>query len=67
MRKKMIVILLGVFILAFAIGAMMPAAQAARPCIGTCINGTWLICCPLPGGGWDCNWGGPCNWPGWIP
>ena len=66
MRRKMALVLLCVFVLAFAIGAMISTAHA-KPCIGTCFNGTWLICCPLPGGSYDCNWGGPCDWGGWIP
>ncbi|MCP4582917.1 MAG: hypothetical protein GY839_15005 [candidate division Zixibacteria bacterium] len=67
MRRKMIVALLSIFILAFAIGAMMPAAQAGGPCIACCINGQLLVCCPMPGGGWDCYWDGPCDWGGMIP
>lgn len=67
MRKKMFLAVLCVFVLAFAFGAMVPTSHATPPCIGTCLNGTWLICCPDGAGGWDCYWGGPCDWPGWIP
>jgi hypothetical protein len=67
MRRKMALILLSMFVLAFTVGALIGVAYARPPCIATCINGTWMVCCPRAGGGWDCNWGGPCDWPGWIP
>jgi hypothetical protein len=67
MRKKLVLALLCVFVLAFAFGATVSTTQAAKPCIGTCINNTWLICCPDGAGGWECYWGGYCDWPGWIP
>jgi hypothetical protein len=67
MRKKLALVLVCVFVLAFAFGAMVSTAHAAKPCIASCINGTLITCCPLPGGGWDCNWGGECDWGGWIP
>jgi hypothetical protein len=66
-RKKMASVLLCVFLLAFAIGAMVSTAQADDGCFATCINGVLLVCCPLPGGGYDCDFGGACDWPGWIP
>jgi hypothetical protein len=67
MRKKIALTMVCLLALAFAFGAMVTPTQAGKPCIGTCLNGTLLVCCPLPGGGWDCYEDGPCDWPGWIP
>jgi hypothetical protein len=67
MKKFLTVLILGLFVMTFAVGFHTTDVQASDPCIGTCLNGTWLICCPDGSGGWDCYWGGPCDWPGWIP
>ncbi|PKK83007.1 MAG: hypothetical protein CVT49_10710 [candidate division Zixibacteria bacterium HGW-Zixibacteria-1] len=66
MHKKSFTVLVCVFVLAFLVGALVSTAQAKPNCIATCLNGTWYICCPIPGG-WNCYWGDACNWPGWIP
>lgn len=61
MRKKIALVLVCVFALAFAIGALVSTANAGGHCIGTCLNGHWLICCPVPGG-YDCFVGDECDW-----
>lgn len=67
MQRKFLAILMCVFCLAFAVGALVSTAYAKPDCIATCLNGTWYICCPAGGGTWDCYWGDSCDWPGWIP
>ncbi len=62
MRKKIALVLVCVFALAFAIGALVSTAHAAKPCFGTCLNGYWFICCPAPGGGYECFVGDECDW-----
>ena len=62
MKKLIVVICVLAFAVGFTMTALAPTAEAARPCIGTCIFNTWLICCPDGQGGWDCYWGGPCDW-----
>lgn len=62
MRKKLMVLLVCLFAMAFFIGAMVSTAQARPPCMATCINGTLWVCCPGGFGAWYCYWDGPCNW-----
>ena len=62
MRRTVSVALLAVFVMTFAVGVMVSTAEAEDPCIATCLWGYYLICCPDGQGGWDCFWGGPCDW-----
>lgn len=65
MKKLLTVLFVCVFIASFAVGTLFSTVDA-QDCIATCFNGTLLVCCP-DGGGWSCDWDGPCDWPGWIP
>ena len=67
MKRLLIAVLVVVFAVSFTVGILVSTAQAKPPCFATCLNGTYWVCCPLPGGGLNCFWGDPCDWPGWIP
>jgi len=67
MKKMLAVLFIGIFVMAFTVGVIVSTAEAKPPCIATCINGTYFVCCPTGGGQWQCYWDGPCDWPGWIP
>ena len=56
MKRIIAMLFIVVFVVSFAIGALVSTAEAKPPCIATCINGTYWVCCPLPGGGWNCFW-----------
>jgi hypothetical protein len=61
MKKQVCVLLVLVLAVSFAVTALVSDVQAQRPCITSCIAGTWIVCCPV-GSGWDCHWEGPCDW-----
>jgi len=61
MKKLLAVLFVAVFAVTFAIGIVVTTAEAKAPCISTCINHVQVICCPTASG-WDCQWGGYCNW-----
>ena len=67
MKKVLAIAFVFVFAAAFTAGVMVSTAEAVPPCIATCIDGTYWVCCPVGGGMWECGWDGPCDWPGWIP
>jgi hypothetical protein len=62
MKKLLAVLLVCVLVAFFAFGAIFSTAEARPPCIATCINGTYWVCCPGGNGAWFCGWDGPCNW-----
>lgn len=67
MKKLMTLVITAVFVVSFTVGVLVSTAEARPPCIATCINGTYWVCCPSGGGAWFCYWDGPCDRPGWIP
>ena len=60
MRKLTSIILLGVFVLSFAIGVFVSTAKA-DVCTAACINGKLRVCCFVPGHGYQCNNVGTCR------
>jgi hypothetical protein len=62
MRKLLSVILVCLFAACFTIGVLVSTAEARPPCIATCINGYYWVCCPTGGPNWECFWDGPCDW-----
>ena len=61
MKKLVAITCIVVLCVSFAVTALTPPVEAARPCIQTCINNTLMVCCPV-GNTWECNWAGPCDW-----
>ena len=60
MRKKLAILLVCLFALTFAMGALVSTAQAKLPCTAACINGMLRVCCYNAQGVYTCNWRGPC-------
>jgi hypothetical protein len=60
MKKLIALICVLALLLSFAVATIPQSAEARPPCIATCINGTYWVCCPGGFGAWYCFWDGPC-------